>query len=404
MKIGNYLLDKKVNGVSVTLVMTIKEYWSISDKILKKNEFQRRKVRTGQNVYKLLQDDLVSGCIMPPIVLATSEEFRHQNLEEFSRVNEIIQNNEPSSSDSILVKKLARKAMKSNTLLILDGLQRTHTIRKALDETTGDTRGKVLDNKIRVELYLGLTKYGLLYRMLTLNSGQTPMTFRHQLEILFFDYLPKDSIPNITLHIESKDSFIDEIGNYIFADVIDLYQSYLLGSPQKFTKKRLLQEIKELEFLESYERKKSPDMRTLIIIYDKLVRKWNTVISEKFWGLSDEEKEEIPRPFGDSIWSIFNRSQSMSGFGSACNLLLKREDYDVLEDIQNLVDESFNYSSEELIEGMRTMVKFLEEIRSNSKRIGTDQRNFFDTFFEVLLDPDRTRSFTQIILETYEQF
>lgn len=404
MKYGNYLLDKKVNGASVTLVMTISEYWSVSDKILEKNEFQRRKVRTGQNIYKLLQDDLVAGCIMPPIVLATSEEFRHQYSEEFGRVNKIIQNIEPSSSDSTLIKNLARKAMKSNKLLILDGLQRTHTIRKALDETTGDTRGKLLDNKIRVELYLGLTKYGLLYRMLTLNSGQTPMTFRHQLEILFYDYLPKDSIPNITLHIESKDSFIDEIGNYIFADVIDLYQSYLLGSPQKFTKKRLLQEIKELEFLESYERKKSPDMRTLIIIYDKLVRKWNTVISEKFWDPSDEEDKKIPRPFGDSIWSIFNRSQSMSGFGSACNLLLKREDYDDLEHIQNSIDEGFNYSEDDLTKGMRTMVTFLEEIRSESKRIGTDQRKFFDIFFEVLLYPGKKQSFTQVILEAYEQF
>ena len=402
MKYGTYLLDKKVNGVSVTLVMTIGEYWRVSDKILKKNEFQRKKVRTGQNIYKLLQEDLVAGCIMPPI--ATSEDFRHQYSEEFGKVAEIIQNNEPSSTDSSMIRKLAKKAMKSNKLLILDGLQRTHTIRKAFEDTSGDAHEDFLENKIRVELYLGLTKYGLLYRMLTLNTGQTPMTFRHQLEILFYDYLPEDSIPDITLHIESLDSFIDEPGNYIFADVIDLYQSYLLGSPQKFTKKRLLQEIKELEFLENYERKKSPDMRSLIIIYDKLVRKWNTIVPDIFWGQSEEDKEGVPRPFGDSIWSIFNKSQPMSGFGSACNLLLKREDYNVLEDIQNLVDESFKYSSEELIEGMRTMVKFLEEIRSNSKRIGTDQRNFFDAFFEVLLDPDRTKSFLQVVLETYEQF
>lgn len=87
-------------------------------------------------------------------------------------------------------------------MIILDGLQRTYTIldleSELVKEHDDETLDRVLNNSIRVEIYLGINKIGILYRMLTLNTGQTPMSIRHQIEILYSDYLDK-SINDITL-------------------------------------------------------------------------------------------------------------------------------------------------------------------------------------------------------------
>lgn len=75
---------------------------------------------------------------------------------------------------------------------ILDGLQRSYTIRDiVLDYESGKVPaedGNPLNNLVRVEIYTGINKLGILYRMLTLNTGQTRMTTRHQIEIIYSDH------------------------------------------------------------------------------------------------------------------------------------------------------------------------------------------------------------------------
>ena len=82
---------------------------------------------------------------------------------------------------------------KPENLIILDGLQRTYTILELIEELKSEEDNqeelsKVLSNSIRIEVFLGINKIGILYRMLTLNTGQTPMSIRHQIEILYSDY------------------------------------------------------------------------------------------------------------------------------------------------------------------------------------------------------------------------
>lgn len=50
----------------------------------------------------------------------------------------------------------------------------------------------LLYNKLRLEVYVNINKFGVLYRMLTLNTGQTPMSVRHQIEMLYSDMLDKE--------------------------------------------------------------------------------------------------------------------------------------------------------------------------------------------------------------------
>ncbi len=45
---------------------------------------------------------------------------------------------------------------------------------------------------------MGIKRIGLLYRMITLNTGQTTMSTRHLMEILYHDYVGAD-LDNVRL-------------------------------------------------------------------------------------------------------------------------------------------------------------------------------------------------------------
>ena len=86
--------------------------------------------------------------------------------------------------------------------------------------------GAFYSNKLRIELYLGINKFGILYRMLTLNTGQTPMSVRHQIEMLYQDYLTHD-IEGIKVLREVDENNNNELGTYNFKSVIEGFNSYL---------------------------------------------------------------------------------------------------------------------------------------------------------------------------------
>ena len=133
---------------------------------VKKNELQRPRVRSSKSIYANLKEDLKAGCIIPPIVLSLYSQYTG-DVKDKNAIKEFIQSNK-------------------DQLFILDGLQRTYTIQDLLDEVGKETQ---LDTLVRVEVYLGLNREGVLYRMLTLNTGQTPMSLRHQIEIIYLDLL-----------------------------------------------------------------------------------------------------------------------------------------------------------------------------------------------------------------------
>ncbi len=172
MKVVSDLHDNRINARNLLTELTIGEYLGLARDILHKNEFQRRRVRSASSVYSLLREDLERGCIIPPIVLALTSDLTAAPPEVDAFAEFVTQN----------------KAH----LVILDGLQRTYTIMDLVDgleaKADGDNLERVLAQKIRAEFYIGLNRLGILYRMLTLNTGQTPMSLRQQIEILYLDY------------------------------------------------------------------------------------------------------------------------------------------------------------------------------------------------------------------------
>jgi hypothetical protein len=133
---------------------------------------------------------------MPPIILSVTNAYA-DGLDPL--VRKAIEDGEAFKGWAEIY-KFVRQAADEGELLILDGLQRSLTIlgieNSSGDELSSGQRDDFHSHKIRVEFYVGLSKTGILYRMLTLNTGQTPMSFRHQLEILYYDYIDNQNLPN----------------------------------------------------------------------------------------------------------------------------------------------------------------------------------------------------------------
>ena len=72
MKILSQSKDHRINSKNFYVEMSFKEYLEFAPQILSNNKFQRKRVRTSKTIYSLLREDLINGCIMPPLVLAVT--------------------------------------------------------------------------------------------------------------------------------------------------------------------------------------------------------------------------------------------------------------------------------------------------------------------------------------------
>ena len=379
INLNSWLIDKKIKGINVTADLKLYDYWQVAGNILEKNEYQRRKVNTKENTYSLLRRDLIQGCIMPPIILAVSESLGERIN---STIETVISNGEISQSEKELIEEVIFLAFEKSELLILDGMQRTFTIGSAISHADNEEIELLKKHSLRVEIYIGLSKMGILYRMFTLNTGQTPMSFRHQLEMLYHDYLDQDNLPNgISVKKEIDESKARGIGVYKYQDVIDMFYSYSTGTSQSIDKETLVTKLKEMEFLAKYD-SDSEDMIKLLEVYNNFVLKLEELSNE--WKF---QNPDIPRPFGNSVASIFGKVQSMTGFGSACSKLISLGVYQNLGEIKDSI-QNLSFPNEDFETGLDHLVEILDEVAKEAKKIGNAQRAYFEVAYRELFNPN----------------
>ncbi len=352
--LGDAINDNRIECQNYMIEMTIQEYFDIAKDILKNNEYQRRRVKSSSNIYSLLKDDLKQGCIMPPIVLALSK----------------------SIGTDVDVLEEIKKSKES--IIILDGLQRSYTIRDLLKEIEGSPdENNVLSHLIRIELYTGINKFGILYRMLTYNTGQTQMSTRHQIEIIYSDYIDK-VINGIKFIREVDDTTPRKLGEYRFKDVVDGFTSYLERDYLSLERIDILNSIKSLQEL-TKEDPKAELFDEFVDFYHGIVIKINEKAAD--WSPNKEELE-VERVFATNVVGIFNKSQSLTGFGAAVGKLIDKGITDKLVTLKTEVNQD---DFEEVTQGLDLLTIKLENVRNNAKKIGNDQRLFFFHFYRGLL-------------------
>ena len=80
MELLSIIQDGLLNANNALLQMTVGEYLDIGLRILKNNQYQRKRVSRSSSIYSLLGNDLKRCCTIPTIVLALTDESKHDVL------------------------------------------------------------------------------------------------------------------------------------------------------------------------------------------------------------------------------------------------------------------------------------------------------------------------------------
>lgn len=216
MKILDVQRDTVINGTvafgRATYTEAIKELIPLIDK----TEFQRK--LQDKKFYSKLQRDIADGCVMPPITVAFVTD---RELETPEDIEEFVNDNVSGS-------------------FVLDGIQRLNTLHRAAEEVEFTDEFNIYINFILCD---SIEK--LLYRMITLNNGQRPMTPRHQVEIMIanaFDF------KRLGLSVVAEKDSSGTVARKSFrkADIIQAYLAFMADSPIVDNKKIIEEKMDEL--------------------------------------------------------------------------------------------------------------------------------------------------------------
>jgi hypothetical protein len=374
--VKSILKDERINAYNALVEISVGEYLKFARNIVDNNEFQRKKVIKSK-IKEILKEDLLRNCLIPSIVLAVSNED----------IGTIKDENDVTTSDEII-----QKAIKDNAILIIDGLQRTYVLLNLEDDlkkqNDTDALEKLYHHKIRAEIYLGINRIGLLYRMITLNTGQTTMSTRHLMEILYLDYA-RIGVNGIKL-IKDKDETIINLTTqeFNFKTILDGFNSYLEKNEALIERTEILDNIKSLDVLKTEEINKDL-FKDFLLTYKNLL---DTLVSKtNSWNYNPNNAEEQAlklnsNPFGKSTLDIFKKSQALTGFGAAIGFLKDTKKIN-LEKIVELFPQ-ITADNNDWNTAFSHMLKQLDIVKEKSKKIGNDQRYFFKFFFRGLFNVD----------------
>jgi len=378
MKAVSLLKDSRIDALNVLIEIEVGEYAALAKEITSNNKFQRKQIKSSKTVYALLKQDLMRQCVIPPIVLALTSGsggfHEDSNLEEFEKfLNE-----------------------NKGHLVILDGLQRTYTILDLLSDLEvvkdEDSLRLVRSNKIRVEIYVGLDRLGILYRMLTLNTGQTPMSLRQQIEILYLDYIDT-VIEGVELIREADGKTASRLSQYNFKDVVEGFNAYLDRDELPIEKADILENINSLEKL-SKENQEAELFEVYLITWNTFVAKVNELCGDH--SLSESYLEDNSSPFGKNILQVFKKPQAMSGFGAAVGKMIDFKMIYSFQDVKTAISDLNINDPNELLEEINNTLSW---IKDNAKKIGNAQRSYFQFFFRDLFNKE-SDSYKDLLLST----
>ncbi|WP_374244623.1 hypothetical protein [Zoogloea sp.] len=173
--------------------------------------------------YDRLAKDIVGGCIMPPLTLAIVDGGAAS----------------PASAED------ARGfiAERIDEFFVLDGMQRLNTIDRAYKRSSQEFP---LDRPVFLNILICHSMDLLLYRMITLNNGQKPMTARHQIEIVASNIYDFDDA-GINVQAEKRAAGQKrKRGAFKKADLIKAYLAFLSESVNVDNDKIIQEKMDEL--------------------------------------------------------------------------------------------------------------------------------------------------------------
>lgn len=212
------------------------------------NRFEAQRKLQDKKFYKRLQKDIVEGCIMPPITIA----FVDKKEKDLSKV---------ANFESFVNANLDKG-------YILDGMQRLNTLKSASESNDFDENRVVYVNIIVAE-----NQDKLLYRMITLNNGQKPMTPRHQIEILTAEMFDLYQLENITVQTEKERAKKIIRGAFNLGDISRGYLAFLTNNVNNENNKIIDEKMDEIlvsRVLDSRDSSSDLQFQNVLALIDQL--------------------------------------------------------------------------------------------------------------------------------------
>lgn len=370
MQIVSKIFDYRINSLNLYVETSFGNYLSFAKDIIANNNFQRKRVKTSKTVYSLLKTDLKKGCVIPPLVLAVMvrSEFDPKTVTGQELLDYI--------------------KTHTNEVVILDGLQRTYTLIDADVEMQKCDKAEYeqfLNYQLRLEVYLEINKFGVLYRMLTLNTGQTPMSLRHQLEMLYNDML-NTNVEGMVLVSDTAGSADPSKNEFQFKNAIEGFHSYLNRNELPIDREELLENVKMLENMAG--EKVGQDLfADFLSCYIKIFVALREVTQDRIITQDEllEAGVDTATPFGTTVYKVFSTSQALTGFGAA---IARMKDHDIIVSFDELCNNLDSLNPQDDISWFADLLAKMDTIKTSAKKIGNAQRMFFQYFFRELLNSE----------------
>jgi len=372
----DFIKDERADCYSLILQGKIKEYLEFIEKVYEHNrggiEGQRDVLKTGTavRIRKRMVDDLKKGAVLPPIVLGvviSDEQF--DTLEKFDTLDSFC--------------NLFNNRFES--ISIIDGMQRTAALFEASEEADLSNR------EMRIEFWIARNTNSLIYRMLILNTGQTPWNLRRQIEVVFRTMIKEltEKIPQIELLEVNDQRRRTRPGQFQADQVIEMFLAFGSRKEKIDVKERLADEFIKLDFIEI-----TGDSQVTYIFYEvvNILTQFDTV-----FGNYPGEKGNDERRFRSGR-DIFGSQPARVGFSAAIGLHIfgrpgiplsdekQQEKWaEVKENSQNLLNH-LNTMNSDAIGAFLDFDTLNEAINKKSGKVGDFEREFFLAAFKVLIE------------------
>lgn len=234
--------DIKRGCISIITRMRLAEYKELAYESYEKNgnfEGQRgviKKSSAAARIRKRMKEDFSKGAIFPQVVIGIEcdiEPFLQMEIGKDYDVN---------------------KFLKSD-ISIIDGMQRSNVY---FESYKGNE-----NREIRVEFWIAKSSIQLLYRMLVLNTGQTPWNTRRQIEVIYSNLAKSiekelfENYPELKTKIEilgiDDNRIRRSAGKYHKVAVIETYLGFNTRSVKINMTDELSEEYQRFDMMESIE-------------------------------------------------------------------------------------------------------------------------------------------------------
>lgn len=385
-----YLLrDTRIEGLSISALTTIGEYVAWFNHYGKENKLDEQRpqlnTRSANMIRQRMIEDLKSGAVIPPIVIGiTTNDPLDKILDD---------------SANLFVNQNLQEAT------VIDGMQRSGALETALEQAPD-----IAGNALRIDIWVSNNTVGLIYRMLVLNTGQTPWDVKRQMEVIYKPLIEetKRQIPGIVLNERNDGKRRTKGGEYPASSIVELFIAFSSRKEQvnnadriadDFTKLDITQMAGEASFSQLFY-----DSLKLLVTFDIAISRYHDES-----GMNGDGQKFV------NGMDIFTNMPAKIGFMVALSLQIlgrvgtterseeeKQQRMQMIQrqfdDLRNKVEQMDNYALSTFLQLglLNEMINMLPV-----KKIGNSQREFFRRGFTTLVESSFDVENMEVIWRAY---